>query len=156
MIKRNSQAGVGLIEVLVTIAVVSIGFFALLALQMRSLESAMNANQQLIATILVNELGERVKANKDNINNYDGLDTDKITAMAIADCPTELSAADSCIWALLLRDETQNLPGVRGQVNIVNGGNAIDVSISWLEKRRRTDNSANAQRFAYTLTVPIN
>ena len=163
----DKQQGVGIIEVLVTVAIITIGFFALLALQMHTLENVSNSNQQFTATLLANEMGERIRANAGNITDYNGIDThDTLT------CTGAIARVDACAWKTALEDETQHFfsltdknnpsstikDGAQGEVVIAGDGRSATISVTWLEKIDRSDAAAGAsdnQSISYELVVPV-
>jgi type IV pilus assembly protein PilV len=62
--------GLSLIEVLVTIAITSIGLMGLLSLQMQSLRATSDTGNRGQAQMVLNDLQNRIHANKDASSNY--------------------------------------------------------------------------------------
>ncbi len=67
-IKRKSK-GVSMIEVLVTIVVLSIGLLGMAALQMTGLRSVNSASYRTQATLLISDIAERVRSNPTAVDN---------------------------------------------------------------------------------------
>ncbi len=67
-IKRKSK-GVSMIEVLVTIVVLSIGLLGMAALQMTGLRSINSASYRTQATLLISDIAERVRSNPTAVDN---------------------------------------------------------------------------------------
>lgn len=68
---RGRQAGFSLIEVLVSVVVMTIGLTGMAALQLTSLKSAHSTYQRTRASILVYEMGDRLRANRAGALNGD-------------------------------------------------------------------------------------
>lgn len=71
-ISRRRQAGVGLIEVLVAVLVLSIGFLGVAALQARSLSTNNSAMVRSMATIASYSILDAMRADRTNAANYNG------------------------------------------------------------------------------------
>jgi type IV pilus assembly protein PilV len=92
---RRRQAGFSLIEVLVTIAILMIGLLGLAALQTNATIAEMEAYQRSQALVLVQDMADRIAANKTNANSYVANDIG-LTAQT---CTGLLGAAlDKCEW----------------------------------------------------------
>ena len=89
------QSGFSLIEVLVTIAILMIGLLGLAALQTNATVAEMEAYQRSQALVLVQDMADRIAANKLNANTYVqddlGLAADNCTGKSG-------SALDKCEW----------------------------------------------------------
>lgn len=143
---KHHQSGFSMIEVLVTIVVISFGFLSLLSLQMSTLNNLSANNQNYLAVSAANDMGERLRANKNNAAFYNGVDT--------ADFSTDCNAADCTlidydIWEFQqsIVGESQLPEGV-GTISVIGG--MATINISWLEKRARDISSSS-----YSLQVPL-
>ena len=87
------QGGFSLIEVLVTIAILMIGLLGLAALQTNATVAEMEAYQRSQALVLVQDMVDRIAANKNNASSY------LVTAAggATQDC-TALTGAALDVW----------------------------------------------------------
>ena len=94
---RPRQQGFSLIEVLVTIAILMIGLLGLAALQTNATVAEMEAYQRSQALVLVQDLADRIAANKWNSDNYV---TASAKGAAIDTCAsyTAISDIDLCEW----------------------------------------------------------
>lgn len=140
---RSAQQGVSMIEVLITIAVMSFGFLSLASFQLASLKHLSGSNQDYVATMLASSMGESIRANIDNLDDYDNADTSNFTK----DCtdmanPCTLAESDVWIWKQALADHA--LPLARGEVELT--GNSANVSIHWL---------SGTNELSYRLQVPL-
>jgi len=89
------QAGFSMIEVLVTIAILMIGLLGLAALQTNATVAEMEAYQRSQALVLVQDMADRISANKANADSYKGVDI----GLTVADCSALTGAAlDVCEW----------------------------------------------------------
>lgn len=136
MKNKNAQQGVAMVEVLIAMLVMAFGFLALLKLQVTSLNNVTASNQRYVAASLAQTMGERIKANKENISSYDDIDTSTFTAV----CTGENSAgcigytADIHRWKESL-EKTSGLSGARGVIDIED--EIINIQILWSEKQAR-------------------
>ncbi|GLQ87971.1 type IV pilus modification protein PilV [Dyella flagellata] len=71
-IGSRNQAGVGLIEVMIAVLVLSIGFLAVAALQARSLSTNNSAMVRSMATIASYSILDAMRADRTNAANYNG------------------------------------------------------------------------------------
>jgi type IV pilus assembly protein PilV len=67
---RRSQGGALMMEVLITIAVVSIGTLGLIDMQARLQKSEMESYQRTQAVMLLNDMTSRISANRGNALSY--------------------------------------------------------------------------------------
>jgi type IV pilus assembly protein PilV len=85
LLMENPQrsSGFTLIEVLITILVVSIGLLGLAGLQISGLRANMGSEARSVATILANNMAERMHANPLGVdaNDYDNISSNDISAV---------------------------------------------------------------------------
>jgi len=90
------QGGFSLIEVLVTIAILMIGLLGLAALQTNATVAEMEAYQRSQALVLMQDMADRIAANKMNADAYL---VNNLGAAPVTPCPTTSAAAtDLCEW----------------------------------------------------------
>lgn len=70
LLMKRQQAGFSLIEILVTIAILMVGLLGLAALQTNATVAEMEAYQRSQALILVQDMADRISANKTNAASY--------------------------------------------------------------------------------------
>lgn len=155
--------GFTLMEVLVALAVLSIGLLGMAGMQLFSLKSSHNAYLRTQATTAANELVNKMRANSAaaTAGNYDTTYTSipgTITNCQTADCtPAQLAAFELSQWKCALgsyEDDTtcttsangidlnSNLPGGDGLVVRDNANpNVITVTVQWTD--RGTGNNEN-------------
>jgi len=67
---RNAQTGFSMIEILITIAILMVGLLGLAGLQTNVATAEFEAYQRAQALVLVQEMADRMTANKRNAANY--------------------------------------------------------------------------------------
>ena len=68
-IKRN-QKGVGLIEIIVALLILSIGILGFIALQYRAVEATSEAINRMQAINIARDIAERIRANREGLASY--------------------------------------------------------------------------------------
>lgn len=90
----NSQKGVGLIEVLVALILLSIAVLGFVALQIRAVAATSEASMNVQATNIARDLAERMRMNRDGLLEYKS-DTSAATKCATSFCtPKEMAQYD--------------------------------------------------------------
>ncbi len=140
--KIKKQAGLGMIEALIALLVISIGLLGIAALQITSMQNTSSAHWHSQAVWYSYEITDRIRANTIdptnpvNFNLYSGIDTDTDYDM---DCQTnactaaQMVTADAQDWD----DLVSLLPSGRGIISSP-GANTLQVSVMW------RDNSAES------------
>ena len=92
------QGGFSLIEVLVTIAILMIGLLGLAALQTNATVAEMEAYQRSQALVLVQDLADRIAANKTNADSYKRLDIGLTVDTNPCNSYAAVADQDVCEW----------------------------------------------------------
>jgi type IV pilus assembly protein PilV len=142
----KSERGVGLIEVLVTLLILSTTLIALSALQTRSLQFNQGAYFRSQANMLAYDMLDRIRVNdglpavavapnpaREALSAYTMAETVAASATAAT---TPLSAVDKYQW---LRSINASLPGGKGQI-ACSTARVCRVTITWTEL-----NSSNSE-----------
>lgn len=153
--KRNRQAGFSLMEVLVALLVLAIGLIGLAGLQSSSIRFNHNSYLRSQALVLVNDITDRMRANKEAVNlgilnanqGYNNVAGAVVTGCTTtAGCsPTQMAATDVALWNQLI---AATLPAdsngaARGTVELCDGtkpaGNVCQapshlITINWGEQ----------------------
>ena len=132
----NGQSGSTMVEVLVTLAIVSIGllgFAGLLAKSMQYNQSAYNHTQ---ATMLAYDIAERMRANRPAAMNGD-----YNIALGTSPAGGGLSGTDLSDWKTTV---SRALPGGDGSVSVDLAGN-VTLVLRWSDKRDGTSTSFTTQ-----------
>jgi len=131
---RLSERGAGFIEVLVALVILAIGLLGVLSMQVQGLRSQQQAVFTTDATMLANDMANRIQAYTNPNNIYDGID---ITAND-AGCnvgPDGIVTADCVDWIAAFAEVS--LPAGRGNVTW-NAAGAYTISIRWDHNRLNT------------------
>ena len=114
---KNTQAGVGLIEVLVAVLVLSIGFVGIAALQARSLATNNSAMARSMATIASYSILDAMRADLTNAaaGNYNGTVT--ANACSSISAPNALATAQLIEWCTLELAPLGSTASTTGNVN---------------------------------------
>ena len=70
MDNKNSQKGVGMLEVLVSLLILAIGILGFVALQYRGSEATVEAGYRIQAINLARDLSERIRVNRNEYTKY--------------------------------------------------------------------------------------
>lgn len=150
------QAGVGLIEILISLLVLSIGLLGMSALQTRGLAMSSESLQRTQAVILANDIIERARANRQNVDEYAiAFATNDLvcnSTFSIDNATNSVSVNDLNEWqnnlACLLSDGN-------GQVQVTN--NSISVTVTWQDRTEEDadDNALIANRDRLTIAADI-
>lgn len=119
ILSRPKQHGFTLIEVLVTLIIVAVGLLGLAGLQVTGLRNNLSSESRSQATLMANDIIERMRANPVGVanNDYAAIDTAALdcgadarpvpfcsnfntgAANAAADCtPAEIATFDAWVW----------------------------------------------------------
>lgn len=126
---NSKQRGFSLIEILVTVLVLSIGLLGVVALQLNGLKQNQNALQLTEATLLAYEIVDRMRANQTNVANgsYNiGLDD--------AAAGGSVASDDLVTWK---NDIETKLPSGKGSIEPV--GNLFLVTVQWDDSKGELD-----------------
>ena len=147
MMHQHSQSGVAMLEVLISIVVISFGFLSLLNMQLNMLSSVSVTSQHFLASSLAHDMGERIRSNKPNLFEYNSLSTstflidcDNQVDMGAEETEEEpepyicsMAEEDFFQWQKTINDSSQSLLNGVGEITTVGG--IAKISLSWSEKR---------------------
>lgn len=113
----DRQSGIGLIEVLVAMVVLSIGFLAAATMQVQGMRANQNAGQRAQALLLLGDMMDRMRGNPEGVlaGAYDGRSTGTaaLPACVTASCtPAQLADVDLYEWSA-------NFENLRGETNFI-------------------------------------
>lgn len=145
---KNNQPSTGLpsriaaftlIEVLITVLILAIGFLGLAGLQLTALRQNTSAYERSQATMLAYDIIDRMRANKKSYTAgsytiaYGTTPTATSCTGTGANCsPSQMAAHDLSQWKSAI---ATTLAGGDGAIAVAN--NIVTVSISWAEKREQ-------------------
>lgn len=140
----QNQRGVGLIEVLVSVVIISSSLLALTALQSRSLQFNNSAYLRSQANILAYDLLDRIRINRMELGSY------SLALDASSPEDNSLSSTDLRQWRSTL---SSVLPEGRGSVACSVTSNICRVSIVWSEQSSAVDDTEDSATFVYTTRI---
>lgn len=162
-VRPRLQSGLSMIEVLITILIVSFGMLGIAGMLLRGLNSGTISTSRSIAVLQANEMADRMRANLAGLRNgsYNALSYTTVSSCAStclsAQCtPAEQAALDFCLWNA---QNQRTLPLGRGSVTQradLGAGCAtsqffcaFDIVVSWDESKTGSTSSLKQ----YTLRV---
>lgn len=158
---RNQQRGVSLIEVLVTLILISIGLLGTASLQILSKRSNFEAAQRTTAAHLANDLFQRMRSNRQALVDYldaDGSGDANPGTAPTKDCGSDLVSCTNAQLALFdIEDWEQQIVGVESAEDgvllepsvcmegPVGGGTGLyEIAIAWRGQMAHTNPTINA------------
>ncbi|MGH7259979.1 MAG: type IV pilus modification protein PilV [Nitrospiraceae bacterium] len=130
------QAGFSLLEVIISVVVLSIGLLGLAAMQEIATSRNVGANDLTVATNLSREMIERVQYSKKQVSFYNGIDVSSSTNNCPSGGSVPLMVTGDCTqWRTRLL--ASNLTNIRGTVTVTNTGpttmmqRQVMVQLSW-------------------------
>lgn len=147
------QKGVGLIEVLVALVVLSLGFLVSANMQLRGMRSNQDSYHESQALMLANDMMDRMRNNRPGViaGAYDGMETDVVTVpgCASAGCDSAgLALLDRYEWSAQLNNLDNDaayipmLPAARdqspakGTISQPDTDGAYALTMSWTRQSR--------------------
>lgn len=157
----QQQQGATMIEILITLVVMSVGLLGLGATQIISLKNANQANHAYYATMAAYDISERMRANPFAVidGQYNGgYNTSKqangepTTHCEAQPCSAvELAQRDRAEWELLLAG---SLPQATGNIQVNNSQAAIEVT--WqIQASSTTEGDPKIETKSFTLMVDL-
>jgi len=125
---RRKEAGFTLIEVLITVAVMSFALLGLAGLQITALKNNQSAHQRAQATLLAYDAADRMRGNRNEAlaGNYDTLITDP------APSGTSMLATDVASWKNAL---AATLPSGNGSIATDTATGIVTILVQWDDSR---------------------
>jgi len=145
IMNRRAQAGAGLIESLISLFVVSIGFLGLAGLELSGLTASNNSLLRSKAVYLSYQMADRLRANLPGVASgaYDNLTGDPASPGCIASAcdAVQVAANDYAEWNA---EVAAVLPGGTGTICLTSTSGACDgagdvyaITIRWTEKGKQ-------------------
>ena len=133
----RTQSGMTLVEVLVTLVLISVGLLGVAALQLTSLKNNQESYVRSQAAVLAADILDRMRSNQAGFNagNYDmAADASGFDQTGAA---STVAAADIAAWQASIN---RLLPGSDSDAagRIVRNGRVVTISIRWREREERS------------------
>jgi len=87
--QQNNSRGIAMIEVLVTMIILSIGLLGLAGLQLTGMRSVNSASMKTTAAVLIDDIAERMRANPDAVDNNKFIDVDSASNIDCSAAPAQ-------------------------------------------------------------------
>ena len=146
-VKHLQSRGFSMIEVLITMVILSIGLLGVAGMQVAGLQSNRSAYFRSQATIIAYDMIDRMRTNVDGVtsNLYDALDS----ANPPSTPPTCINTTSGCSAASLADNDLQEwvddhlsmLPA--GSGSVTRNGNIFTVVVNWVESTDVNDPNKN-------------
>jgi type IV pilus assembly protein PilV len=140
--KCNSQSGTTLIEVLITVVLVSIGLLGLAGLQLTTVQNSNSSSERFEATTLAHDILERIRANR-----RDALAGNYNLALGAVPAGANLVGEDLDDW----RDALAVLPNGDGSIDVTAG--VVTIEVQWTDAS--DDNAADSRDMSVFLRTQL-
>ena len=136
--KRLIHDGFSLIEVLISMVIISIGLLGAMALQATSLKEAQVSNYRDNATLIAQSVLDAIRANRANAVGY------TITLAASAPTGTSITATELQNFK---NSAAELLPSGNGSITVSAGTSTATINLQWSESRVKS--GTDSQEFSY-------
>lgn len=139
--KPLTSSGFTLLEVMITLLILSIGLLGLAALQSTGLKYNLSAYQRTQATVMANNILDRMRANKTRANagDYSGTPQSHPDCATTTCTPPQIAGYDVDEWQSIL---SAVLPGGQGTISGPTpvGGTGLlhTITVTWIDDRNAT------------------
>lgn len=149
--KQRRQSGFSLVEVLITLVIMSVGMLGIAGLYVQSMQAGRTSMFRHHAVTLAGDVADRIRANPTADIAYTApVGVNNNCVLGGVDCtPTQMAANDILLW----KDQAANtLPG--GDVTIIHTPEAglvpptYQITVSWTEP-------GQVPAPTYTITIPV-
>lgn len=140
------QAGLSLIEVLITVVLVSIGLLGLAGLQLTSVQNSNSSGERFVATTLAQDILERMRANRAR-----AIGPGKVYNLAMGAAPGVGGVAgdDLAAWTDAL---AAGLPSGEGSVQVDNA-NVATIEVQWTDASDKNADDSRAMSLVLSTTL---
>jgi type IV pilus assembly protein PilV len=145
---RRSQSGIGMIEVLITLLVISFGFLGIAALQARALSTNNSSAARTMATISTYSILDAMRA--DILNAKNGLYNGTVAADNCPAAGASLPSAQIYTWCEQLGQSLSATASTTGVINCTTTGDCT-ITIQFDDSRAGTDAGSSASQQVITM-----
>lgn len=136
---KQYQSGLSLLEILITVLILAIGSLGVASLQLTGLKYSTGAYGRTTATLLANDMIDRIRANKQyaitdgtnyTVSVFTGSITKSTDCNAVICSTGQLAEYDISTW---LDNVNRSLVSGRGKVRLVDNGDetVAEISLQW-------------------------
>ena len=127
---KHTQKGLSMIEVLITIVIVSFGLLGIAGIIVNSMKSAQSSYARSQATLLANDIIDRMRANRATAEANPSPYSRALSASTPSD--NSVPSADLASWRTAL---ASTLPSGTGSVTYAPATNKVTVTVQWNNSR---------------------
>lgn len=131
------QEGFSLIEILITMLVMSVGLLGIAGIILTNLKNNQSAQSRGVATVLVNDIVDRMRANR-TIAETTGA-TKSPYALVLGEDPavdTSVASTDLVAWTAAVK---QSVPKGKGGVTYDSASRNFTITVQWDDSRAKGD-----------------
>lgn len=148
------EQGALMLEVLITLTIMSVGLLGLAAIQAEGLKGGNDAISRSKAVVFVADLADRMRANLEGIDDYQ-LNLGE-NAAAAPDCsaiqcdPQQMALYDLSQWLQTLQGTSSGLPGAAGgvlQIDPANFPGLFSITVRWADRQQRQEVAATPEQY---------
>lgn len=145
--KPSTQTGIGLIEVLVALIIMSVGLLGIASLYVTALQAKTTSLSRMKAVNLAQDMADRIRANSSAASAYAIAVSDTQTALGnspncfgttVTCTDTQMALYDKYEWDKMIYDSSRgmNLPGQPTRSITISGSSPtiITITLTWQEK----------------------
>lgn len=168
-VKNNS--GFSMIEILVAVLILAIGFLGVGGLQLLNMKTVNNTHYRTMATLHAYDMAERMRSNRDGVfaGSYNSIGRTTARSDSCSDAEgtcsiANLANADAYQWNNAIRDYSSTQPGdlpsgegaVTQETAAPAGkiGGIYRITVSW-EEQQRKGNTVSVEPESFSLLVRI-
>ncbi len=142
----RDQSGFSLVEVLITVVLVSIGLLGLAGLQLTSVQNSNSSGERFIATTLAQDILERMRANRNR-----AIGPGKVYNLAMGADPGVggVEGDDLTAWTDAL---DAALPSGQGAVQVDNT-NVATITVQWTDASNKNPDDSRAMSLVLSTTL---
>lgn len=131
----KTESGFTLVELMVAVLVLTIGLLGLAGLQVKGLSNNHNAYLRTQATLLAQDMADRMRNNQGGLASYLGSPSNNDCASSTC-TSTEMAGYDLRKWGQQIAGR---LPGASGSIS--KSANVYTISITWQEREAWKDSA---------------
>lgn len=151
----KQQSGMAMLEVLISIVVLSFGLLGLAGLQLAGMKSNQTAYLRSVATSAAYDMADRMRANMNGVKagNYDAISATIPSSPSVAcngaGCSaSQLATFDATNWLFAYA-----LPGGTGSVTRRVNSNLFVISVNWTEKCQEGECTSGSLTRSFTTEI---
>jgi type IV pilus assembly protein PilV len=126
------ERGFCLLEILVTVVVISIGLLGLAGLQLVGLRATNSAHEHTLASLLAQDIEERIRANPNGNYHHLSIASSSVNCIDNPCDAGQINSFDGSQWYFMLHSGGDNTPILpNADIAVTGSGNNYTVTITW-------------------------